>query len=39
MTEETSKILFANRNPKDVSYGRRRGEKESDQKAGKTYAL
>ena len=33
MKEETRKILFANPNPEDEE------EKESDQEAGKTYAV
>ena len=36
---EIKKISFANSNPEVVSHGERKEEKESDQKAGETYAL
>ena len=37
--QETKKVSFAYSNPRVVSHGERKEEKESDQKAGETYAL
>ena len=36
---ETKKVSFAYSNPRVVSHGERKEEKESDQEAGETYAL